>query len=134
MHSRQLLCDVAIAIHLTFGAKDPHGVSVQCWVNLGLCENLDSGLDWTGLDWTAVYRQQMPPELQHVVQLYLKLLPSFEASSFQFPKGQRSRAYLMSFNRGGSGWIPVGSEPDLSIHDFYPLFLMEATCICLNKL
>ena len=49
MHSRQLLCDVAITMHLTFGAKDPHGGSVQAWVNLGLCENLDSGLDWTGL-------------------------------------------------------------------------------------
>ena len=78
----------------------------------GLCKTWT--LDWTGL-WTGL---DWPKQLYTYTkattacpQPYLKLLPCCwipESSSSRFPRGQRSRAHLISFNKGGSGWLLVG--------------------------
>ena len=88
---------------------------MNCLVLLFWCQLLPGlhktwTLDWTGVTKTAVYRQRTTPRLQQFV-------PSsassccwvLEASSSWFPRGQRSCACLMSFNKGGSGWHLVGS-------------------------
>jgi len=73
---------------------------------------LDCGLDWTGLwtglDWpnSCIQTANAAKATTACPQLCLKLLFCcwvLEASSSRFPRGQRSRAYLISFHKGGSG-------------------------------
>ena len=73
-------------------------------------------MDWTGLDWTdqnsCIQTANATKATKAHPQLCLKL-PSccwvLEASSSRFPRGQRSRAYLISFHKGSSGRLLVGS-------------------------
>ena len=74
----------------------------------GLCKTwtLDWIRLWTGLNKTAVYRQQMPPRLEQVVSISApSCLLAVEALSSQFPKGQRSCAYLISVVLAEFLWV-----------------------------
>ena len=86
-------------------------------VQTGLCKTWT--MDWTGL-WTRLWTDQnsciqtanTTKATKACPQLCLKLLSCcwvLEASSSQFLRGQRSRAYLISFHKGSSGRLLVGS-------------------------
>ena len=72
-------------------------------------------MDWTGL-WTGLdcciqtANTTKATTATACPQLCLKLLPCcwvLEAASSRFPIGQRSHAYLMSFNKDSSAWLLV---------------------------
>ena len=86
-------CDALLA-----GKSLPEGNSVKAGLWTG---------PWTGL-WTdqnsCIQTANVTKAMKGRLQLCLKLLPSLlpvAASSPRYPRGQRSRAYLMSFNKSG---------------------------------
>lgn len=64
--------------------------------------NLDSRLDWTDKNRCCQGYNQLPPALFLLASWLLKYHLWFRC--------QRSRAYIMSFNKVGYCWILVGSE------------------------
>ena len=89
--------------------RDPPWMSLTVSVKPGL---------WTGLDWTdqnsRIQTANTTKATTACPQLCLKLLPCcwvLDAASSRFLKGQRSHAYLMSFNKGSSGWLLVVWTP-----------------------
>ena len=94
-----------------FYLHQPFAHSNSYLYSWGLCKTWT--LDWTGL-WTGLTKQlyAYTKATTACPQLYLKLLPccwALEASSSRFLRGQRSHAYLISFNKGGSDWLLVHS-------------------------
>jgi len=106
--------------------KSLFGISVKP----GLWTGLDYGLDWTHQN-SCIQTANATKFISVCPQLCLNLRPFcwvLEASSSRFPRGQRS--LTTTLNKGGSGWLVMGSVNGFGIHDLYLLFRMEATYIC----
>ena len=92
-----------------------HANSPRVFVKPGLWTGLDYGLD-CGLDWTnqnsCIQTANATKATKACPQLCVKLLSCcwvLEASSSRFPGCQRSHAYLISFHKGSSGQLLVGT-------------------------
>ena len=82
----------------------------------GLWTGLDCGLDWTDQN-SCIQTANVTKATEACPQLCLKLLSCcrvLEASSSQFPRGQRSRAYLISFHKGSFGRGSVKVRPSMT--------------------